>query len=84
MIELEKAVAALDGNVGGVQFNPSDPQSIEIAIQQTESAIDSRVGDYSRNEMVGKLVVNMKEKCRQEILRRAADARAGEGAVDDD
>ena len=76
--ELEKAMAALDGDIASVNFNPNDPQSIEAAIQQTEAAIDERVGGYGQNEMVQKIVTELKEKSRQSILERAAVSRAEE------
>jgi len=73
--ELEKATAALDGDIANVAFNPHDPQSIEIAIQQMETAIDERVSGYRNNDMVEGLVEEMKERYRQAILERAASAR---------
>ncbi|WP_420393251.1 hypothetical protein [Acuticoccus sp.] len=75
MKELEKATAALDGEITSVGFDPHDPQSIELAIQQMEAAIDERVGDYSKNDMVQKIVIEMKERYRQAILDRAATGR---------
>lgn len=79
MDELQKATAALDGDITSVNFDPHDPQSIEIAVQQMEAAIDERVGDYSRNDLVQNLVTQIKEQYRQRILEKAASARAGEG-----
>lgn len=75
MKELEKAIAALDGEIGSVNFDPNDPQSIEVAIQKMEQAVDERVGDYSRNEMIEGIVSEVKERYRQAILERASEAR---------
>lgn len=75
MKELEKAIAALDGEIGSVNFDPNDPQSIEVAIQKMEQAVDERVGDYSRNDMIEDIVSEVKERCRQAILERASEAR---------
>jgi hypothetical protein len=75
MKELEKAIAALDGEIGSVNFDPNDPQSIEVAIQKMEQAIDERVGDYSRNDMIEGIVNEVKERYRQAILERASEAR---------
>lgn len=75
MRELEKAISALDGDIGSVNFDPNDPQSIDLAIQTMEAAIDERVGDYIRNDMVQGIVSEMKERYRQAILERAAAAR---------
>ncbi|WP_373928669.1 hypothetical protein QTN93_00475 [Sphingomonas aerolata] len=79
MKELSKAISALDGDITSVGFDPSDPQSIELAIQKMEAAIDDRVGNYSGNEMVQGIVVDLKEKYRQEIIDRAAKGRAAGG-----
>ena len=81
MRELERATAALDGDITSVGFDPHDPQSIELAIQKMEAAIDERVGDYSRNDMVQNLVAEMKGRYRQALLDRAAAARL-EGDTD--
>ena len=81
MKELELATAALDGDNTSVGFDPHNPQSIELAIQRMEAAIDERVSDYSRNDMVQNLVAEVKERYRQAILDRAAAARL-EGDAD--
>jgi uncharacterized coiled-coil DUF342 family protein len=78
MKELERAVAALDGDITTVSFDPNDPQSIELAIQQMETAIDERVGNYSKNDMIEGVVAELKERYRQAILDRAAAGRAAE------
>lgn len=75
MKELEKAISALDGEITSVGFDPHDPQSIELAIQKMEAAIDERVGDYGNNDMVQGIVGEMKERYREAILERAATAR---------
>ncbi|MDR7102850.1 hypothetical protein [Croceicoccus sp. BE223] len=75
MKELEKAIAALDGEIGTVNFDPNDPQSIEVAIQKMEQTVDERVGDYSRNDMIEGIVSEVKERYRQAILERASEAR---------
>ena len=74
--ELEKAISALDGDIGSVSFDPHDPQSIELAIQKMEAAIDERVGDHRNNDMISGIVTEMKERYREAILERAAAARS--------
>ncbi len=44
--DAQKAIAAIDGELGAVNFNPNDPGSIEAAIAQMEAMIDERLGDY--------------------------------------
>jgi hypothetical protein len=46
-----------------------------------EAAIDERVSEYSRNDMVQNLVAEVKERYRRTILDRAAAARL-EGDAD--
>jgi hypothetical protein len=80
MKELEKAAAALDGDLANISFDPQDPQSIDLAIQQVETAIDDRVGDYQNNDMVQNIVEQLKQQARNAILERAASARLGGGS----
>ncbi|MEL7614530.1 hypothetical protein AAGW18_18675 [Vreelandella titanicae] len=75
--ELQKVAEELDGNITNVSFEPHDPQSIDLAIQRMESAVDEKVGDYRGNNMVEDLVLAIKERYRQAIIDRAAEARAG-------
>lgn len=75
MNELKSALAALDGEIGTVTFDPHDPQSIEIAIQKMEAAIDERVSGYRNNDMVQGMVEQAKARYREAILERAAAAR---------
>ena len=84
MKELQKAVAALDGEITTVGFNPSDPQSIDLAIREMEAAVDERVKSYSRNDMVKEIVSEVKENYRRSILERAAAGRMEEGSDNDD
>lgn len=84
MEELGRAMKALDGEITTVGFDPNDPQSIEHAIGEMESAIDERVSSYSNNKIVKGIVVDLKEKYRQSILNRAEQGRLEEQNQDDD
>lgn len=75
--ELQKVAEELDGNITNVSFEPHDPQSIDLAIQRMEAAVDEKVGDYRGNNMVEDLALAIKERYRQAIIDRAAEARAG-------
>lgn len=79
MAQLQKAAVALDGDIAKVSFDPYDPQSIDLAIQRMEAAIDERVGEYHNNAMVRDLAAGLKEAARNGILERAAAARLDEG-----
>lgn len=72
--EAQKTLAELEGELS-VHFNPSDPASIEAAIQEAEAAVDSKVGSAAENPLVAQMVEGLKEQYRQAILDRAAAAR---------
>ena len=76
MAHLQKATSALDGDITSVRFDPHDPQSIELAIQRMEAAIDERIGSHGRDDMIDGIVGEMKERYRLAIIERAAAARA--------
>lgn len=78
IVEAQKVLEALDGELCTVNFNPHEPESIEAAIQQVWTVIDERVGAYTSNPIIGPLAEEMKEKYREEILERAATARVEE------
>ncbi|MTW18787.1 hypothetical protein GJ689_21535 [Rhodoplanes serenus] len=73
--EASNAMKGLDGTLGTVSFNPSDPASIEAAIAEFNRLIDERLGMYARNTLVAPLVDQMKEQYRAAILEQAAGAR---------
>ena len=75
--ELESAASSLDGEIAQVSFDPNDPQSIERAIQEVNSAIDEKIRGYGDNKTVANLVEALKESYRNGILDRAASARLG-------
>jgi hypothetical protein len=55
MDELAKFGAELDGEIAQVTFDPTDPTSIEAAIQEVADAVDAKAKSYPRNEMVQNL-----------------------------
>ncbi|ENK3932928.1 hypothetical protein [Pseudomonas aeruginosa] len=73
--DAQRVLSELDGELGVVNFDPSDPVSIESAIQSVNRLIDERLGVYSANPIVGPLAEQMKEKYRETILQKAAEAR---------
>lgn len=76
--DAQKAISEMDGELGSVSFDPHDPASIEVAIQEVERLIDERLGSYASNPIVGPLAEGMKEQYRQGIIDKAVAARAGE------
>lgn len=73
--EAGKAFQALDGELTTLQFDPTDPASVESAVTQIEQAIDIKIGPYRGNVMVEGIAEELKQKYRQEICDRAATAR---------
>ncbi|AGP47149.1 hypothetical protein SOD10_14550 [Serratia plymuthica] len=73
--DAERVLGELDGELGVVNFNPSDPGSIEAAIQSVNRIIDERMGEYSANPIIGPLAEQMKESYRESILQKSAEAR---------
>lgn len=82
LTDAQKALEALDGELGTVSFNPDDPASIEAAIQSIETIIDDRLGPFASNPIIAPLAEQMKEKYREAIIDRAAEARL-KGSADD-
>ena len=41
--DAQRALGALDGTISTLKFDPTDRRSVQKAIQQMESAIDSKV-----------------------------------------
>ncbi|MET4728548.1 hypothetical protein ABIE09_002358 [Lysobacter enzymogenes] len=75
----QRAMEAMGEELGTVQFNPTDPESIEQAIQTVNRMVDERLGMYADNFVVGPLIEQMKERYRDMILQKAAEARLTDG-----
>ena len=73
--ELEKAISELDGEIANVSFDPQDPQSIDLAIQQINAVVDERLASYSSNEFVATIAEDIKEEFRNQVLENATAAR---------
>ena len=73
--QAQEALGELDGELGAVQFDPSDPASIEAAIQHVEQLVESRVAAWPDNPLVRQVAGGLKEQYRRTIIDRAAQAR---------
>ena len=73
--DARKALKDLDGELGTVKFDPNDPASIEVAIQEIEQIVDSWLGAYASNPIIGPLAESMKQQYRQGVIDSAAAAR---------
>ncbi len=75
LADAQMALEALDGELGTVSFDPNDPGSIEVAIQNVGAIIDEKVAPFANNPVISQLVDDMKEKYREAIIERASEAR---------
>lgn len=75
LADAQKTLQGIDGELGSVSFDPSDPGSVEAAMHQVDAMIDEKLGSYSTNPLIGPLAEQMKESYRQQLLERAAQAR---------
>lgn len=69
-----RALKALDGTVAELEFDPSDPQSVNAVIREMERAIDRKVAPYRNNEIVRNLALEMKASYKSEIRAQARKA----------
>lgn len=71
----EKFISEIDGELGTVNFDPFDAESIEQAIIEMETMIDDKSMTYSRNQMIQDMAVQIKTNYRQAIIDKATEAR---------
>ncbi|HMP09509.1 hypothetical protein [Hydrogenophaga sp.] len=75
LAEAQRALEAVNGELGTLSFNPEDPESVEAAIIESERLVDERLGKYANNPIVGPLIVQMKDSFRTAVIEKAAAAR---------
>lgn len=73
--EAQRALDAVNGELGTLSFDPEDPGSVEAAIAESERLVDERLGEYADNSIVGPLIVQMKQSFRTAVIEKAAEAR---------
>lgn len=73
--QAQQVFEELEGELCTVSFNPSDPSSIEAAIQQINTTIDAKISAWTDNPMVEQVAEGMKEQYREAIIEKAATAR---------
>ncbi|MGO8731820.1 MAG: hypothetical protein ACLQVM_03390 [Terriglobia bacterium] len=73
--ELGDAIKQLNGKLCEVRFDPTNPGEVQAAIDQTERTVDERLSKFRDNPMVQQLAADVKQRFKQEILKRASDAR---------
>lgn len=75
LAEAQRALEAVNGELGTLSFNPEDPESVEAAIAESERLVDERLGKYANNSIVGPLIVQLKDSFRAAVIEKAAEAR---------
>lgn len=78
LVEAGVALAALDGELAVVKFDPNNLASVEAAIVQMENSINEKIAPYAGNAVIESVASGLKEKYREHILERAAEARSGQ------
>jgi hypothetical protein len=81
--DAQVALAEIDGELGTVNFDPESPESIDAAISQINAMVDEKLARYSANPIIGPLASEMKEKYREAVIERAAQARLEEKGADE-
>lgn len=81
--EAQKALDAVNGELGTLTFDPEDPSSIEAAIVESERLVDERLGAYASNTIIGPLIQQMKDSYRSAVIEKAAEARLNGDNSDD-
>jgi len=76
MEEVEHAAASLEDSYE-VTYDANDPASIENAIQEAYSLVDTRASQYQSNPFVAPMIEQLKETLRAQILQDAEQQRNG-------
>lgn len=75
LAEIQAILAALNGELGIVSFDSTDPVSVEAAIQEVERLVDGRLGHCMNNPEIASLAEQMKAHYRQAIIDKALQIR---------
>lgn len=71
--DAQRALQSLDGTITTLKFDPEEPASVQAAIRQMETAIDSKTAPYRKNAMVMQIADAMKEEYRKAIRDQKAE-----------
>ncbi len=73
--DAQRAFQSLDGTIATLKFDPDNPASVQGAVRQMESAIDSKTAPYRNNTMVMQIANGMKDAYRKAIHEKVREAR---------
>ena len=72
--ELQSFMSEIDGDIGTVNFNAKDQDSVNQAIANMETMIDVKAKNYENNQTVLEIVEELKASYKQQILDKALEA----------
>lgn len=73
--ELGKATGELEGELGSIQFDAENAESIELAIVKMENMVDKKFENYASNPVAMDMADGIKAAYRQMIVDKASEAR---------
>ena len=73
--ELGKVTGELEGELGSIQFDAENAESIELAIVKMENMVDKKFENYASNPVAIDMADGIKAAYRQMIIDKASEAR---------
>lgn len=73
--ELGKVTGELEGELGSIQFDAENAESIELAIVKMENMVDEKFENYASNPVAIDMADGIKAAYRQMIVDKASEAR---------
>lgn len=73
--QAQRALKRLDGEIGTLHFDPSEPAAVQGAIGEMEAMIDREIAPYRSNKLVKSIADAMKKKYSDMIEEKAARHR---------
>jgi|26BtaG_2_1085354.scaffolds.fasta_scaffold41627_2 hypothetical protein len=73
--ELGKVTGELEGELGSIQFDAENAESIELAIVKMENMVDKKFENYASNPVAINMADGIKAAYRQMIVDKASEAR---------
>jgi hypothetical protein len=71
--EAQEAAQTLDGEVTSVEVDTSDPESIERAVIEMRTAVDSKMAPYRNNPFVEPLIEQAKVAFEKQLRGESSD-----------
>lgn len=72
--EFKTVMSRLEGQLGEIQFNPSDPASVDAAIRRMDTLVDERCGDFRNDSWASDVIAKVKRQFAAQVRERAQAA----------